>query len=265
MTKHGAFAALMLLLSLFATAGVSAQVPPIRTQLGGLQMTRSDLETLLDRNQEVVASSAYSGSMRERARRDIDMILQRLRDGDFRIGDRIILLIEGEWQTADTFVVEAGPQITLPVLGAIGLQGVLRSELEEHLTKQLSRFIQQPVVQAESTIRLMVTGAVNNPGFFNVPSTLLVGEALMRAGIQQASNLDRVRITRRELDREVDIWEGDPLQDALVQGLTLDQMNLQAGDQFVVPANVSSAVWGRVARGAIILGSFLIFGVRIFF
>ncbi|MCA9737093.1 MAG: hypothetical protein R3E98_04520 [Gemmatimonadota bacterium] len=266
MTKHGAFALLALLVGTWlAPTAASAQSPALAAQMGGLQLSRSDLETLLERNRQVVGSSAYSGSMRERARKDIEMILQRLDEGDFRIGDRIVLLIEGEWPTADTFVVESGPQITLPILGVIPLKGVLRAELEEHLTTELARFIQQPIVHAESTIRLMMTGQVGSPGFYNVPSTLLVGEALMRAGIQQTSNLDGVRITRREVDREVDIWEGDALQDALAQGMTLDQMNLRAGDQFVVPAKVSSAVWGRVARGAIVLGSFLIFGVRIFF
>ena len=265
MMKKGLYAAIALLAIGLGCEAVQAQVPPIRAQLGGLQMTRADLEDLLERNQQVVGSSAYSGTMRERARRDIEMILTRLDEGDFRIGDRIVLLIEGEWPTADTFVVEAGPQITLPVLGEIGLRGVLRAELEDHLTEELRRFIQNPIVQAETTIRLFITGAVGNQGFFNVSSTLLVGEALMRAGITQQADLDDIRITRREFDRDVDIWEGDPLQDALATGLTLDQMNLQAGDQIVVPEETTSQIWRNVIRYGVVLGTFAVFGIRIFF
>ncbi len=265
MTKNGLFAAIAIVASTLAGGPLEAQTPPIRAQLGGLQMTRADLQDLLDRNQQVLGSSAYSATMRERARRDVEMILSRLDEGDFRIGDRIILLIEGEWTTADTFVVEAGPQITLPILGEIPLRGVLRSELEDHLTEELGRFIQQPVVHAETTIRLFITGAVGNQGFFNVGSTLLVGEAVMRAGIAGNADLDDIRITRREFDRDVDIWEGDPLQDALATGLTLDQMNLQAGDQIVVPEETSSRIWSSVIRYGVVLGTFALFGIRVFF
>ena len=148
-------------------------------------------------------------------------------------------------------------------MGTITLRGVLRSELEDHLTKELGRFIQNPIVQAEARMRISVLGEVGSPGFYTVPATMLVGEALMRAGGPgQNADLDDLYIERQESGDQRRIWEGDALQDAMAQGFTLDQMNLRAGDVIQLPQVPSRTIWSNVARFGLVLGTALIFGVR---
>jgi len=244
----------------FTATGATAQTADALANIGGLEMGREDLQELRDYYQNLLDSPAYSGSLKQRARNGIALIDERLISGDFRIGDRVVLAVQGEWANqADTFTVEAGPEITLPVMGTVSLRGVLRSELESHMTSELGRYIQNPVVQAASLIRLQILGAVGAPGFYTVPSTMLLGEALMRAGGPgSTSDLDKLKITRGNDE----IWEGDALQEAVSDGMTLDQMSLRAGDQIELPVRAQRNIWGGIARWGLGVGTFLVFGVR---
>lgn len=244
--------------------GLGAQTSEALANIGGLEMDRDALHELRAYYQGVIDSPAYSGATKQRARNGMELIEERLANGDFRIGDRVVLAIQGEWANqADTFTVEAGPEITLPVMGKISLRGVLRSELETHMTRELGRFIQNPVVAATSLIRLQILGAVGQPGFYTVPSTMLLGEALMRAGgPATTARLDDLKISRGEEE----IWEGDALQEAIADGLTLDQMSLRAGDQLELPGSSQrSNVWNGLVRWGVVLTASLLFGVRAFF
>lgn len=226
----------------------------------GLQMNRSELQSLLEDLQQVAQSSAYSDRLRERARRDVDLIRERLNAGDLRVGDRVLLQVEGEPQLPDTLPVEPGPAVTLPVMGRIGLRGVLRSELEEHLTQELSRFIRDPVVRAQALMRVSIQGNVGTPGFYTVPANYLIGETLMRAGgPTPTSDLEDLEIQRGERV----LWAGDELRTALVEGRTLDQLNLRAGDQIWVPERAATPWWRTVLSWGVPIATTLFLGVRV--
>jgi polysaccharide export outer membrane protein len=168
-------------------------------------------------------------------RTDAEAIRGRLTNGDFRVGDRIALYVQGEPNLPDTVQVEPGPMIVLPLFGEIPLDGVLRAEISEHLTQAFSRYIRDPVVRASGLMRLSVQGAVGQPGFFTMPAEMLLGEALMVAGGPSSdADMDNLRIRRGTRL----VLEGEALQEAVRQGLTLDQLNLQAGDEIVVPEAV---------------------------
>jgi hypothetical protein len=65
-----------------------------------------------------------------------------------------------------------------------------------------------------------------------MPAETVLGQAIMVAGGPAGNaNLEQVRI-HRGLEQ---IMDGPTTQLALQQGLTLDQLNLQAGDQIEVP------------------------------
>jgi hypothetical protein len=230
----------------------------------GLTMGRADLVATLERLESQAESSAYSGRVRESIRRDAERIRDRLANGDLRVGDRITLRVEGEPDIPPILPVENGPRITLPVIGPISLVGVLRSELQDHLTRELGRFIQNPVVQAEAEIRLSIQGGVGQPGFYTVPADILVGEALMLAGGPGQSNLEELLIERGD---QV-LWEGDELQAVIAEGRTLDQLNLQAGDQIMLPVEDGEGLgigWGDVLRWGLAIGTSVVFGSQIFF
>jgi protein involved in polysaccharide export with SLBB domain len=200
----------------------------------GLQLTRLELQEQLVQYEETANSSAYSGTLRNQARDEAALIRQRLEEGDIRVGDRISLIVDGQTALTTDFTVVADRQIVLPEgFGIVPLVGVLRSELQAHMTKHLSRYLKEPAVRAQSAIRVEIVGAVGKPGFYMVPSDMLLTDVLMMAGgPASTASLDKVKIKRA---KEV-IWDGDRLREAMIEGRTLDQLSVRAGDAIDVPA-----------------------------
>jgi protein involved in polysaccharide export with SLBB domain len=152
----------------------------------------------------------------------------------FQAGDRILLHVEGDSALSDTFTVLAGPALRLPTIGEISLAGVSRAELQSHLTRELSRYIKDPVVQARALIRVSVVGEVTRPGYYAVPTDLVLADALMRAGgATQNARIDQMRVVRGESS----LWSGNQLQTEIARGATLDQLGIRAGDRIQVPGH----------------------------
>lgn len=152
--------------------------------------------------------------------------------GTFQLGDRVWLQVEGEQQLSDTFSVGPGLVLNLPVVGAISLTGVARAQIEAHLARELGRFLRNPVVRARALVRIAIAGEVARPGFYAVPTDLVLPDAVMLAGgATPAAKLDAIRVERG--DRR--LWAPDALERAVAQGLTLDDLELRTGDRIVVP------------------------------
>src|SRR6266545_904182 len=218
-------------LCLLAARAVPAQQPTDRER-PGLGATRPALETELLRLEQVAAAGDSSTAVRDWARRQDAAIRVRLEQGDFLVGDRIALKVEGEpsaidrpaiapavrsveEQLSDTFTVGPDQELTLPVPGVVSLRGVLRSALHAH-----------------PLIRMAVMGAVARPGYYSVPANSVVPDVLMAAGgYTQVAKPSRVRVERAGKS----IWDAGQLRLAMSEGRTLDQLNLRAGDQFFVP------------------------------
>lgn len=199
---------------------------------GRVQVTRADLEGLLQRLDQVATTREYSQPVRDRARAEAAQVRERLAQGDFQVGDRILLAVEGEQAMSDTFAVMTGRVLRLPTVGDVGLTGILRSELEEHLRRSLAKFLREPVVRARALIRLSLLGEVGRPGFYVMPTDIVLTDALMLAGGPGVNaRLDRLRVERRGAV----VLSRDAMRDALAQGRTIDQLNLQAGDEVIVP------------------------------
>jgi hypothetical protein len=252
---------MLLALSFFVVAPGAAQQSPVDWDPARLQVTRAELEDLMTRYEAVAASSAYSGGVRTDARNKAARIRSRLEHGDFGVGDRIWLRVQGQIEIPDTLVVEPGPAVTLPNMGRISLEGVLRSELEAHMARELARYIQTPDVRTQSMIRLTVRGAVGTQGFHVFPSDMLLSDALMAAGgPAQTADWDKIHLERAG-DR---LLAEDEVTRALAEGRSLDQLGLQAGDILVVPQTRPSRVWPVVFRWSAIIVSTTLLGIRIF-
>lgn len=240
-------------------AGVNAQ--SVSPDVGRLEMTRGELTELLKHYQDVARSTGYSAERRKRAEQEQKLIEARLETGDFRMGDQIVLLIEGDWVAPDTLAVQGGPLVAVPQIGDIQLKGVLRSELQAHMIKELGRYYRNPVVQAEALIRLRVAGAVREQGFYHFPAKTLIGEALMGAGgLFENADLDEVEIRRGDQT----IWEGETLQTAINDGSTLDQLSLRAGDELHVPVDNGNPLLSGLLRYGIPITTAVLFGIRVF-
>ena len=231
MNKSASIACTGLLLLVFA-AGVSAQTAP-PSAAGGPERTRTELTDHLRQLEASVSAPGLGVEARSRAESEAALVRERLASGDIHVGDQIALVVEGEDALNETFTVRPGQILTLPGIGDISVAGVLRSELEAHLTRELAKFIRNPVVHAESLVRVTITGEVGQPGFYGVRPERLLSDAIMTAGGPGANaNLEGMYIERAG-ER---IWTGEHLQQAIADGRTLDQLSLQAGDQIVVPA-----------------------------
>jgi protein involved in polysaccharide export with SLBB domain len=163
--------------------------------------------------------------------------------GDIRIGDRIVVKVDGEAQLSDTFTVTSGPALILPVVGSIPLAGVRRENIEKQLTAEIGRFIRNPNVKARLLVRLAVIGEVGRPGFYAVPIEALVNDVLMFAGgPTKDAKVEAIRIQRNG----VATWPKDSLRAAMAQGLTLNQLDVQPEDVIFVPKALNVGTFWQV-------------------
>lgn len=213
----------------------------------GFQATRSELEARRQQLEELVRSGTAAPRQLAPAHALIGTIRARLADGDFQVGDRIAIavaedtVVRGtrsvEQQLSDTFTVGPGKTLRLPVVGVVQLRGVLRSELEGELIREVSRVIRDPLLSAKTVLRISVQGGVARPGYYSLPTDAVVSDALMAAGgPSPEAKIAKVRIER---DGKA-IWEGERLQQAIAAGQTLEGIGLRAGDQVVVPRRVGT-------------------------
>src|SRR3989475_5533136 len=201
-------AAVVLVALLGAVTPSAAQSGDRPTELG-LGATRQALEARAVRLEQ-------AGQPADAAR-EAAAIRTRLARGDFRVGDRILLIVEGEKELSDTFTVGLGGQLTLPLIGNLPLEGGLRSELQDYLLHRLAQNLREPEVRTRAFVRLSVQGAVTHPGYYGVPADALLSDALMAAGgTMPEANLARLRIGRDGKP----IWEGKALQQVIAEGRT---------------------------------------------
>ena len=213
-------------------------------------MSREQLESLLQERQQDAQSTAYSEVLRAEARRQAESIRRRLDEGDLRVGDRVMIFVQRRPELQDTFSVMSGRVLDLPLVGTVPLRGILRSELEPYLTEQIGVPVANPEVRVESLIRTAVLGAVSAPNFYTVPSDILVQDAVRVAGgFLNDARFDEIFIRRGD---EV-IWTSDALRDAMRDGATLDQLNVQGGDEIFVPQERPSATEGVLRSVSIAL------------
>lgn len=213
-------------------AGDSAHSQATRAQLQALAITT-----------EHDAAAASDGATRQQKQMQAATVRARLRDGDFDVGDRILLSIRGDSLVSDTVTVRAGRVIRLENMPDISLQGVLRSELQDYLTTQLTRYIKHPEVQSTSLVRVAVMGAVNKPGYYQVPADIAMADAIMMAG-GPTQNAD-VSKTQLKRGKEV-LYSSALLGQEVAKGATLDQLNIRPGDQIEIGERHKTS-WSTIA------------------
>lgn len=229
-------------------ASTAAAQDSVRAGVPGPQ-SRADLEAQATRLEQEAASSSDERG-RTAKLEEAKAIRDRLRDGDFKVGDRIVVSVDsgvaGSVSQPDSFTVREGRMVEFPGLPPISLNGVLYSELSDYLTQQLSRYFRNPSVHAYPLLRIAIYGPVANPGFYSLPADVLLSDAIMHAGgPAQTARMDETVVKRGE--REI-IGERE-VQRALVYGYTLSQMNLRDGDAIHV-GGANPRNWTNILRAA---------------
>jgi protein involved in polysaccharide export with SLBB domain len=193
--------------------------------------TREQIQAAIAEAEKIANSGGYSQRIRLAKRQEIAVLRARLTEGDLQPGDQVILSVQNEKDLTGIFAVSGGRFITLPGVADISLKGVLRSELQDYLTNELRKYIKDPVVHVRTTVRLSILGAVGKPGFYQIPSEAMIGDAIMVAGGPSgAIDPAKTRVARNGEE----VMSREAFSEAVSQGRTLDQMNLQAGDEILV-------------------------------
>ena len=193
----------------------------------------------------------------EREHRDSEawLLRSRLKQGDFQVGDRIVLSIvipglsAAEWEQEialrlnpgvrpgggdDTVIVRAGKLLQIMKLRNVpdfSLDGVLRSELNDTLTVYLSKYVRKPIVRAVPLLRVGVIGSVTHPGWYSTPADAVLSDVIMQAGgVGPEADIARTSVRRDGIE----IWKPADIRHALSNGMSLDQLHLRAGDEVMI-------------------------------
>lgn len=194
--------------------------------------SRADLERLVTSYEQLAASTAYGERTRAKARTEADAVRRRLRDGDFRVGDQILVRVDGPVSLDDTVTVVEGPRLMVRGIRTVELTGVLRSELATKVTVEVTEVVRTATVNVRPMSRVAVFGAVAQPGFIAVPPETTLDQLLSRAGgPTDNGRTDQIRVMRGS---EV-IMRAPEVMAAIAQGRTLDALDLREGDVLEVP------------------------------
>jgi hypothetical protein len=199
-----------------APAAAQQQPAPQASQPRALA-TRAELDSLL-KSGKVAGDEAV-------------VIRERLKNGDFVPGDRLVLHVLEEPTLNDTFAVKPGGVLVLPNLPDISMNGVLRSEAQAYLAAQIAKYIRNATVTVDPLMRVSILGEVGRPGFYTVRADMLASEAIMAGGGPTGdANLRKTEIRRNGQvvrdDKQVEL--------AFSRGVSLDALNLEPGDEIYV-------------------------------
>jgi hypothetical protein len=220
-----------LLLALATSAATAQQQPAAPPSESRALASRAELDSLLKRGKVSDDEAA--------------VIRDRLKNGDFALGDRIVIHVAQEPTLNDTFPVKTGRILILPNLPEISMAGVLRSEAQSYLTAQIGKYVKDPTVIVDPLVRVSILGAVQKPGFYTVRADMLASEVVMAGGGPTSDANLRKAVVRRN---GVVVRDDKQLQVAFNRGVSLDALNLQAGDEIYVgtKSNARNAI-GYVA------------------
>ncbi len=224
-----------------------------------LEVSRDRLIEIEQQLASRLAAGGLNNRFESEVRLRLDIVRDRLVDGDFREGDRIVLsvryqpgIVETLGALADTLTVMAGPMVQLPDIGDVGLRGVLASEIQPRMQEAVATLIRDPVVSARAMIQVAVSGEVGQPGFYFVTADALVSDIIMMAGgPNENADLDDVRIERGP-------WRPDAPEQRLdgisVDAMSVNRLGLRGGDQIVLEGSGISfgqiLQWTSIVAGA---------------
>jgi SLBB domain len=184
-------------------------------------------------------------------------IRQRLRDGDFQVGDRVFVAMVSDVMHRDTLIVRTGRLLELPGKITVPLAGVLRSELKDRVTAEVLKYVRAREIEVTPLTRLGVLGEVAHPGFFAFASDTPLSDAIMGAGgPTPLADIERSVVRRGSLVYR----SADDTRRAIASGLTLDQFGINAGDELVIGRQRdfnSATVIGIVGAAASLLTIFV--------
>lgn len=206
--------------------------------------TRMQIDSMA-RAAEASAGSSASPAERDARAAEAVMLRQRLAQGDFSVGDRIIVRVEGQLALSDTFTVREGLRLQLPGIADVPLTGVLRSEAEARVMDAVAAYYRDPSVRVVPLLRVLVRGGVVHAGYYALPADQLLSDAIMAAGGPNAL----AKLGSSELKRgDKKIYNAKEFARLVQEGASLDQAHLRPGDEIVV-GEKGHQNWAAIFQG----------------
>jgi hypothetical protein len=218
-----------LLASTPAIAGGQSSIGEMRRQA-----TRAELE----RAAKTMETAALNQDAKTRAKllADAQAIRMRLENGDFLPGDRILLLVQNDSALTDTFTVRGDQVLPLPNIPPIPLHGVLDSELEPHLTRELLKYIKSVSLEATPLVRVSLVGFPKSD-FYTIPVDQAITDLISTAGGWGGATVPDKAIIKRN---GVVFMDAKATANAVRLNKTVGDMSLRDGDEFYLPDKVMS-------------------------
>ena len=233
----------VLLASSAAIAGGQSSIGEMRRQA-----TRAELERAA-KMMETAAVSQQDAKQRAKLLADAQTIRLRLENGDFLPGDRIMLLVQDDTALTDTFTVRGDQVLPLPNIPPITLRGVLDSELEPYLTKELLKYIKTVSLQATPLVRISLLGFPQS-NFYTIPVDLAITDLISQAG--GWGNASAVEPNKAVIRRNGQVlMDAKATAEAVRQNKTVGDMALRDGDEFYVPDKASSGTRWQTVMGVL--------------
>jgi hypothetical protein len=220
-------------------------------------VTRSDLQAAYDEIRRGLASPGFSAAFRQAKQIEADIIKNRLDEGDIQPADQIRVQILGVEGLSGTYTITPTRTLLLPSGTEIPMRGVLRSEVQGYLTEKFSHFVNDPAVTATTYIRISMFGALNRPGFFQAPASVMLSEEIMKDAGGPSANVRWNKSTIKRGERV--IVDGPQFALAVQKGMTLDQLNVQAGDEIDLATKPASGLVWRIVAAVTALGGLAYF------
>ena len=115
-------------------------------------------------------------------------------------GDKLRIVVYGQEGLTNTYAVDAGGNITMPLIGAVQARGLTPSELAKAITSRLRNgYIREPYVAAEieSYRPFFILGEVAAPGQYPyVPNMTVESAVAIAGGFTARAQRGGARLTR---------------------------------------------------------------------
>jgi len=235
-----------------ATA-IEAQQPPTPLQ----RASRNDLNARVEAIQRNLSAGNLKDKDRTRLQAEAAALKLRLSEGDFHPGDRFLITIIQDASTRpDTATVRDSLLVSIIGLPDLSLQGTLRSELNEKLTAHVARFLRNSSVRSIVFTRVAILGGVLRPGYYAVPPDQPIGDLLMVAG----GTAPEARLNELQVNRgSATLISVKDSRKALREGRTLEQLDVQSGDEIKIP--LKRKVNAQTVVQLLLVASSILFGL----
>jgi polysaccharide biosynthesis/export protein len=128
-----------------------------------------------------------------------------MHDPSYRLdaGDRLRIVVYGQEGLTNTYLVDAGGSITMPLIGAVTARGRTPAELAAAVAARLRNgYIRQPYVAAEVEAYrpFFILGEVAAPGQYPfVPNMTVESAVAIAGGFSPRAKRDRVTVTHTDV------------------------------------------------------------------